>query len=197
MTEKVKAGIEKCLNNKSDEIRNLFLEIREILVHHDERITEDIKWGMPSYDFKTIVLGLGAFKNHVSIWFHKGAIMSDDMGLFEPGDNKEMRQIKYSSGDKINIEGIKSYFAEAIAINDAGIKIKKEKIAVKKTFVDSADFMKELVNHKQASSFFNGLTTNQQNHFTSFIEEAKQQATKQRRIEKVIDRLTQGFKTTH
>lgn len=196
MTEKVKAGIEKVLKNKSDEVKELFYELREVLIHHDERITEGIKWGMPSYDYKTIICGLGAFKNHVSIWFHKGAIMKNDLGLFVEGDNKEMRQIKYTPGEEINVEGIKVYLDEALALNEAGVKIKKQVNVEDKVFVDSLDFMQELVKNKDASAFFNGLTKNQQNNFTSYVEEAKQEATKRKRIERSIDRLSQGFKTT-
>lgn len=57
--------------------------------------------------------------------------------------------------------------------------------------------MSELVQHKEASAFFNSLTKNQQNNFTSFVEEAKQEATKQRRIARTIDRLSRGLKATH
>lgn len=197
MTEKVRKAFDKILSSKTEEIQELFLQIREVLVNHDERLTEDVKWGMPSYDYKTIVVGLGAFKNHVSIWFHKGALMKDDLGLFSPGDNKEMRQIKYVPGDEINVEGIKLYLDEAIALNEAGIKIKKEKSAASKEIIDSSDFMEELVKHKEASNFFNGLTINQQNNFTTYIEEAKQEVTKKKRIARSIERLSNGLKTTY
>ncbi|CAG5076997.1 YdeI/OmpD-associated family protein [Parvicella tangerina] len=197
MTEKVQKAIDKILSDKSAEIKELFMEIREILANHDDRLTEGVKWGMPSYDCKTIVAGLGGFKNHVSIWFHKGAIMKDELGLFVPGESKEMRQIKYEPGDEINVEGIKVYLDEAIELNVAGIKIAKAKSKAEKVFVDSSDFMEQLVKHKEASAFFNGLTTSQQNNFTSYIEEAKQEATKQKRIARSIERLSKGFKTTY
>lgn len=196
MTEEVKATIEKRLFGKSQEIQDLFYEVREVLVNHDPRLTESVKWGMLSYDFKTIVAGLGAFKNHVSIWFHKGAIMKDDLKLFVPGDNKEMRQIKFSPGDRINAEGIKVYLDEALDLNARGVKIKKTKSESKKT-VDSSDFMDELVKNKEASTFFDSLTSNQKNNFTSYVEDAKQEVTKQKRIARSIERLSQGFKTTY
>lgn len=104
------------------------MEVRDILAKHDDRLTKDVKWGMPSYDVKTIAVGLGAFKNHVSIWFHKGSIMKDDLKLFVPKEeSKEIRQIKLTPGDKIDIQGIKIYLDEAVALNEAGIKVKKEK----------------------------------------------------------------------
>jgi len=198
MTEKVRKAIDKILANKSEDIQDLFLEVREILAKHDDRLTEDVKWGMPSYDVKTIAVGLGAFKNHVSIWFHKGAIMKDDLKLFVPKEeSKEMRQIKLTPGDKIDVQGIKIYLDEAIALNEAGVKIMKTRSTTEKVYIDSSDLMKELVKHDEASAFFNSLTKNQQNHFTSFVEDAKQEATKIRRIERTIDRLSNGFKTTH
>ena len=198
MTEKVRKAIDKLLADKSEEIQELFMEIREILASHDDRLTEDVKWGMPSYDHKTIAVGLGAFKKHVSIWFHKGAIMKDDLKLFVPKEeSKEMRQVKLVPGDKIDVQGIKAYLDEAIELNAAGIKIKKERKKTAKVYVDSGDLMTELVKHKEAAAFFNSLTKNQQNHFATFVEEAKQEATKQRRIARTIDRLSNGFKTTH
>jgi uncharacterized protein YdeI (YjbR/CyaY-like superfamily) len=198
MTEKVRQAIDKILADKSEEIQELFMEIREILATHDERMTEDVKWGMPSYDVKTIAVGLGAFKKHVSIWFHKGAIMKDDLKLFVPKEgSKEMRQVKYAPGDTIDVQGVKAYLDEAIALNLAGVKIKKERTKTEKVYVDSGDLMTELAKHKEAAAFYNSLTKNQQNHFSSFVEEAKQEATKQRRIARTIDRLSNGFKTTH
>lgn len=197
MTDRVNETIEKSLAGKSEEIQELFFKLREILINHDERLTESIKWGMPSYDYKTIVVGLGAFKNHVSIWFHKGAIMKDELGLFSPSGNRQMGQIKFEPGDVINIEGIKIYLDEAISLNEAGIKQKKAKPNNDKTYLDSNDLMAELLKHQEAAAFFNSLTKNQQNNFTTFVEDAKQEATKRRRIERTIDRLSNGFKTTH
>ncbi|MCB9195660.1 MAG: DUF1801 domain-containing protein [Flavobacteriales bacterium] len=197
MTDRVNETIEKSLAGKSEEIQELFFKLREILINHDERLTESIKWGMPSYDYKTIVVGLGAFKNHVSIWFHKGAIMKDELGLFSPSENRQMGQIKFEPGDVINIEGIKIYLDEAISLNEAGIKQKKAKPNNDKTYLDSNDLMAELLKHQEAAAFFNSLTKNQQNNFTTFVEDAKQEATKRRRIERTIDRLSNGFKTTH
>lgn len=196
MNDKVKTTIEKRLTGKSQEICDLFYKIREILINHDDRLTESIKWGMPSYDYKTIVAGLGAFKGHVSIWFHKGAAMSDDLGLFVPGDNKEMKQIKFHPGDSIDVAGVKQYLNEALALNEAGVKIKKERSNLSKNLVDSSALMEELVKHKEASAFFNGLTISQQNNFTTYVEDAKQETTKIKRIERCIERLSKGLKTT-
>ena len=45
---------------------------------HSTELVETIKWGMPTYMInKKNVITIGAFKNHVSLWFIQGVFLED------------------------------------------------------------------------------------------------------------------------
>lgn len=51
--------------------------LREIL--NSTGLDETVKWGAPAYIFKgKNVVGIGAFKSYVGLWFHQGALLKDE-----------------------------------------------------------------------------------------------------------------------
>jgi len=69
-------------------------------------LCETVKWGMPTYTFDNKnLIGIGAFKNHVSIWFFQGALLKDKYQLLlnrQKGKTKAMRQIHFKTIDEID-----------------------------------------------------------------------------------------------
>lgn len=75
--------------------------VREIILATDPRITEDIKWSAPTFIYKgNMASYFMNAKKHVSLMFHKGALIQDDHGLLE-GDGKEGRNAKFQSLEDI------------------------------------------------------------------------------------------------
>jgi len=84
--------------------------LREIL--NATELEETIKWGAPCYtaDNKNIV-GLAAFKNHVGLWFHQGALLSDPEGVLtnaQEGKTKAMRHWRITTSKDIKARAIAS-----------------------------------------------------------------------------------------
>ncbi|MCI5059073.1 MAG: DUF1801 domain-containing protein [Flavobacteriales bacterium] len=75
--------------------------VRSIIMDVDPKIEETIKWSSPTFMYKG---NMASFfmnaKKHVSLMFHKGALINDDSGLLE-GDGKEGRVAKFSSVEDI------------------------------------------------------------------------------------------------
>lgn len=40
-------------------------------------LSEEVKWGAPVYVHHGNVVGLGAFKNHIALWFFEGGTLKD------------------------------------------------------------------------------------------------------------------------
>jgi len=90
--------------------------LREVLTSTE--LEETVKWGGPCYtlDGKNIV-GMGAFKSYVGLWFHQGALLSDPEGMLvnaSEGKTKALRQWRFTSGKDIKPRLIKKYVNEAI-----------------------------------------------------------------------------------
>ncbi len=69
---------------------------------------ETIKWGAPVYtlDYKNIV-GLGAFKSYVGLWFFQGALLNDEKKKLinaQEDKTKALRQWRFNSVKKIEAE---------------------------------------------------------------------------------------------
>ena len=78
--------------------RRLLVRLRQLIHSTDEQMEESWKWDKPHFDHAGLMIGMCAFKEHVSIWFHKGALIKDPKKLFEAldkGEDKGMRADVY------------------------------------------------------------------------------------------------------
>lgn len=92
---------------------------------------ETVKWGGPVYVINgKNVLGLGAFKAYVSIWFFQGALLKDKKAKLinaQEGKTNALRQWRFKNSEEINIKLVTEYIEEAISNQKAGKEIKKKK----------------------------------------------------------------------
>ncbi len=184
---------EKMLLGKDEAIIELFFTVRQVVVETDSRLVESIKWGMPHFEYNGLLLGVGAFKKHVALWFHKGDKMSNNLSLFNADSKaKTMGQIKISQLSDVNSEGI--------LINENLPSKKKNSTKAKKPakqLIKSIEFENAITEHPEALDFFNSMTVSQRNGYLEYIEEAKTFATKHKRIIRSIERLNQGLKAIY
>ena len=97
--------------NKNEARKDQLTALRQLLLDTD--MEETVKWGMPAYcvDNKNVI-GLAAFKNWTTLWFHKGAFLKDEKNVFvnaQEGKTKEMRHWRFK-----NIEEIETHKADII-----------------------------------------------------------------------------------
>jgi hypothetical protein len=86
-------------------------------------ITEEWKWDTPVFAHKGNVVAVSAFKDHVKLYFHKGASLADPHGLFNAGlDAKATRAIDIHEGDSVNEHAIQDLVRAAVALNAGGKK---------------------------------------------------------------------------
>lgn len=171
---------------KHEKYSNLLNELRNILL--STSLKETVKWGIPTYtyDSKNLV-GIGAFKNHVAIWFFQGALIKDKYRVLknaQEGKTKAMRQIRFKNSDDIDEKIIFEYVSQTIKNQKSGLIIRPKKntceILVPKELAVIFDKDSELKNN------FDGLTLGRRREYVQHIESAKREATKLSRIEKII-----------
>ena len=81
--------------------KDIWEQIREIVLLVDPKMEEDIKWGAPTFVYKG---NLATFnpraKKFVNLTFHTGALIDDPDGVLE-GDAKEARVFRVASMDEL------------------------------------------------------------------------------------------------
>jgi uncharacterized protein YdeI (YjbR/CyaY-like superfamily) len=149
-------------------------------------LQKTIKWGAEvfTYEGKNVV-SYGGFKNYFTIWFYNGVFLKDKYQVLvnaQEGKTKSLRQWRLTSMDEIDDKKILEYVHEAIEIEQQGLKIKPEKfVPLLVPALLESEFQKD-VSLKDA---FEKLTPGCQKEYILYIDEAKQDATKARRLEKI------------
>lgn len=163
-------------SQKLGKLRNILLETE---------LVEEIKWGAPSYTLDgKILIGFAAFKNHMGIWFHQGVFLKDTQGKLVSAQEKTkaLRQWRFEEDSVLDESLILSYVREAIENALAGKEIKPVRL---KTIAMPPELDKALKENLKLDAAFTKLTPGKQNEYKMYIAEAKREATKQSRIEKI------------
>lgn len=153
-----------------------------------------IKWGSEVFTFNgKNVVSYGGFKNYFAIWFYNGVFLKDKYKILinaQDMKTKSLRQWRFTSKEEIDENKILEYISEAIEIEKKGLKIMPEKfrpVPLSQLFVDafSAD--------KNLNTAFEKLTPGKQKEYIVYLNEAKQEATKRNRLEKIKPMIVQGI----
>ncbi len=155
---------------------------------------ETTKWGGPTYTHKgKNVVGLGAFKNYVGLWFFNGLALKDEAKVLmnaQEGVTKSLRQWRFTSKDEIlNFEKeILNYIEEAMNLVDLGIAVKPQrKPEIKSALIE--DLCKSDADFTNAIS---KLTPGKKREYLEYVESAKREETKIARLEKIRPMILSG-----
>ena len=185
MNEKVTTYIEKktAWTNELKELRSILSQLP---------VEETVKWGSPFYTSggKNMV-GMSAFTSYFGLWFIQGALLKDDAKVLinaQEGKTSAMRQWRFNSIDEIDAELIKAYVLEAIENQQQGkeIKPKKKPLIIPELLQQALDADQEL------KEKFEAMTLGKKRDYADHISEAKREATKQSRLEKIIPMILSG-----
>ncbi|MCW9037155.1 YdeI/OmpD-associated family protein [Altibacter sp.] len=166
-------------------------ELREIF--QQTELKETVKWGTPTYTLNgKLVAGMAAFKNHYAIWFHQGVFLKDTHQKLvnaQEGVTKALRQWRFEAGDTIERHIVLQYLQEAIknCIDGKEVKIERKKGVV------LPPLLKEALKHNnELKEAFHALTPGKQREYAAYIGDAKQQKTKESRLEKIEPMILKG-----
>jgi len=185
-SEKVTAYIEKH-EKWSDELSKL----RSIF--QKTELIEEVKWGAPTYTLNgKLVAGLAGFKNHYAIWFHQGVFLKNKEHKLvnaQEGVTKALRQWRFEEGDPIESDLVLKYIQEAIENSVAGKEVKPQR---KKDVTIPPTLKKAFSDDKKLASAFKNLTPGKQREYADYISEAKRDATKESRLQKITPMIIEG-----
>ena len=156
-------------------------------------LEKTIKWGSDVYTYNgKNVVSYAGFKNHFALWFFNGVFLKDPKKVLintGEGKTKSLRQWRFTSGDQIDESTIIDYLKEAIEVEKQGLKIKPEKHKPADIPPILAKALKVDAELKKA---FNALSSGKQKEYCLHINDAKQEATKLKRLENIKPLIMEG-----
>jgi uncharacterized protein YdeI (YjbR/CyaY-like superfamily) len=167
-------------------------KFRKILLSTE--LEENIKWGAPVYSLKgKNVVGMGVFKSYVGLWFFQGAFLKDPKNVLinaQDGKTKAQRQLRFTSEDDIDYGVVKAYILEAIQNQKAGKEFKPD---LKKLIIIPLEMQSALDNDADLKNAFDTFTPGKKREFAEYISDARQEATRLKRLEKIIPMIKDGL----
>lgn len=170
--------------------RPILTRLRKLVHEGCPEVTETLKWGMPSFEYKGILCGMAAFKAHCAFGFWKHELVV--------GDSAKAREAMGSFGclkqasDLPPKAELLRYIRKAALLNDAGVKVVRRKTASRKPIAMHPEFAAALSKKKPARVHFENFSPSQQREYLEWIAEAKADATRARRIAQALEWIAAG-----
>lgn len=186
-------AVDAYIEQAADFAKPILKRVRKLFHQACPNIREEMKWSAPHFVHHGIVGSMAAFKQHVSWGFWNAKQMSDPHGLLKESEALTSFGFKPKSiSDLPPDEIILDYIRLAVALNEQGVK----RPAAKRKPVAKIEVPKELrtalKQNPKARAAFEGFSPSHQREYIEWITEAKQPATRERRLITTLEWLTEG-----
>lgn len=160
-------------------------------------IEETIKWGVPTFERAGIVAMMAAFKEHVAFGFWSEKLVRERLGadadrMFPKDAKRGMGGRRYAAraelpADAVILRAVRA----AVALNESGERPKRP---LKRKPPPKAPpyLVAALKKNAKARTTFGRFTPAQQREYVDWLTDAKQAATRERRLAQVVKWLAAG-----
>jgi uncharacterized protein YdeI (YjbR/CyaY-like superfamily) len=157
-------------------------------------VEETMKWSFPHFDYKGSMCSMASFKNHCAFGFWKASIMKDSAAILHEKGNSGMGSLgKITSlKDLPQDRTLIAYIKEAVQLNEDGVKLPPRKKTEQKDLLVPAGLAAALRRNKKAQTVFEAFSPSHKKEYIEWINEAKTETTRNKRIESAIEMMTEG-----
>jgi uncharacterized protein YdeI (YjbR/CyaY-like superfamily) len=168
--------------------RPILKQIRKAVHAGCPDVEEDIKWRQAAFMYKGILCGMAAFKAHVTFGFWNQAVGATPKVKEAAGQFGRITSVDDLPSEAKMIAMVK----EAVKMHDAGVKPARMKTAPKGP-IDVPDYFEAaLKKNRKAKAVFDAFPPSHRREYVEWITDAKQEATRDRRIATAIEWIAQG-----
>lgn len=170
--------------------RPILKHLRRIVHIGCSDVEETIKWSFPHFDYKGIMCGMAAFKEHCALGFWKGSlIVGTENAQAGMGQFGRIASIKDLPGEKTLL----GYVRAAARLNEEGVKAPGRSKPQKRKPLPVPDYLRAaLKKNAAARTTFEELSPSQRHDYVEWLTEAKREETRQERLKTAIEWMAEG-----
>jgi len=184
--------IDAYIAESGDFAKPILKHLRKAIHAGCPEVQETIKWSRPHFDYKGVMCGMAAFKEHCAFGFWKADLIIDRDKPKEKTGMGSFGSIK-SLADLPNEKTLVGYVKKAAALNEDGIKAPGRPKPKKRAAVPMPeDFAAALKKNAKARQTFDGFSPSHRREYLEWITEAKREETRKERITKTLRLLAEG-----
>ena len=168
----------------------ILVEIRERVHAACPDVEETIKWRQPSFEYKGLMCGMAAFKEHCVFGYWKAPLV---LGAAAEGANAMGYRDKITSvADLPSKSAFRAHVRKAMELNEAGITVERPVKARKPEIVVPADFSAAVKKNRKAQATFDEFSPSHRREYIEWVTEAKTDATRAKRLQQTVEWLAEG-----
>ena len=184
--------IDAYIARSADFAKPILKHLRKVVHAGCPDVVETIKWSMPHFDYKGVMCGMAAFKEHCAFGFWKADLILDRDKQAEKSGMGSFGCIK-SLADLPSEKTLIDYVKKAAALNAAGIKAPGRTQPKKRQPLPMPDdFTAALKKNAKARNAFENFSPSHRREYIEWITEAKREETRKERLGKSIRWLAKG-----
>lgn len=171
--------------------------LRELVHQAVPEVQENIKWGMPAFEYKGPFCGMASFKGYIHFMFHKGSMLRERSTYLTRTDSKakdpmtgflHIKALNELPPDKAIIDILK----QAAELNDDGVKIPKPPKKDASEVAVPDDLLKALKANKTAARHFENFSYSKRKDYVEWINSAKTDKTRESRLATAVEWIAEG-----
>jgi uncharacterized protein YdeI (YjbR/CyaY-like superfamily) len=192
------ARIDAYIAKVADFAKPIMTHLRDVIHAACPDVEETWKWSFPHFMYKGAILcSMAAFKEHCAFGFWKASLMQDTDKVLEMKDREAMGHLGRitSLKDLPKDAVLKKYIKAAMKLNEEGVKLPpkvKASEKEKKELKPPDYFIKALKKNKKAEKIFNDFSYTNKKEYIMWFEEAKTDATREKRVEQAVEWIAEG-----
>ena len=184
--------VDAYISKSADFAKPILKHLRKAVHAGCPQVQETMKWSMPHFDYKGVMCGMAAFKEHCAFGFWKESLVFDGKKAGGKTAMGSFGCIK-SIADLPNAKTLIGYVKKAAALNEAGIKAPGRTQPKKREPIEMpADFRAALKKNAKARKTFDAFAPSKRREYLEWVTEAKREETRQERLATSIKWLAEG-----
>ena len=182
--------VDAYIDKAADFAKPILTHIRKLVHKACPDITETMKWSFPHFDHKGTICSMASFRQHCAFGFWKQSLM--EQGAFPTektamGSFGRITSVKDLPPDKV----MTGLIRQAVELNEKGVKVVRKPVE-KKELVVPKDLTAALSKNKTAKATFDKFAYSHKKEYVQWIEEAKTEATRNKRLATTVEWLSEG-----
>jgi uncharacterized protein YdeI (YjbR/CyaY-like superfamily) len=183
------ARIDAYIAKQREFAQPILKHLRDVIHQGCPEVVETLKWSSPSFEYQGILCGFAAFKEHAAFgfWKHENLLGADRKGAM--GSFGRLTSID----DLPSRKELLSLIKQAMKLNEDGVKpMWLERRKNKRPIPIPSALRSALAKNKKAKATYDAFTPSHKREYHEWIVEAKQEATRERRVAQAIEWMAAG-----
>lgn len=164
--------------------------IREVVHEGCPDVQETLKWRMPAFEFKGLLCGMAAFKQHCTFGFWKGQLVKDTRGTSADAMGQFGRIT--SAPELPPRRQFVALVKNAAALNESGVRVPRVPKTPRAALDVPAYFTAALRKNRKALATFAAFSPSHKREYIEWVTGAKTEETRNRRLATAVAWMAEG-----